>query len=267
MLVATWNVNSLNARLPRVEEWLAQVEPDVLCLQETKLADDAFPHSVFEGLGYRSIHHGEGRWNGVAILSRVGIDEPIYGFGDGIEPDSDARLISADCGGIRVHSVYVPNGREVDHEHYHYKLSWLSRLREHLDTTVSADDDVIVAGDWNIAPTDADVWDRAAFEGATHVTEAERDALARVLDFGLIDTFRQRHPGPGLYSYYDYQAGRFHKRQGIRIDYLVASRPLAERAVLDIVDRNGRKGTKPSDHAPVLTLYRDIDDRTGGRET
>lgn len=241
--------------MPRVEEWLAQAEPDVLCLQETKLADDAFPTETFSDLGYESVHHGEGRWNGVAILSRIGLTDPLGGFADGIEPDTDARLVSATCGGVRIHSVYVPNGREVDHDHYHYKLSWLGRLRAHLEATVEPTDEVVVAGDWNIAPTDDDVWDTAAFAGATHVTDRERQALADVADWGLVDTFRQRHPDAGLFSYYDYQAGRFHKREGIRIDFLLSSAPLAERSVLDLVDRNARKGTKPSDHAPVLALY------------
>ncbi len=255
MLVATWNVNSLNARMPRVEEWLAEVKPNVVCLQETKMADDAFPALGFAALGYEAVHHGEGRWNGVAILSNVGLEDPILGFAEGIEPDTDARLVSARCGGIRIHSVYVPNGRAIDDPHYQYKLSWLSRLRDHLDATVSTDDDVVVAGDWNIAPTDADVWDRSFFDGMTHVTPQERDALAHVEDWGLIDTFRQRYPEPGLFSYYDYTAGRFHKRQGIRIDYLLASAPLADRCRADLVDRNARKGTKPSDHCPVLAVY------------
>jgi exodeoxyribonuclease-3 len=259
MLVATWNVNSLNARMPRVVDWLDQVRPDILCLQETKLADEAFPYAEFAELGYDAAHHGQGQWNGVAILSKVGIDDPVSGFADGIEPDVDARLISATCGGIRIHSVYVPNGREVGHDHYRYKLSWLERLRDHLDRTVDPGDDVIVAGDWNIAPEDHDVWDRAAFEGSTHVTQPERDALDHVKGFGLIDTFRVHHPAAGLYSYYDYQAGRFHKRQGMRIDYLLASRGLAERCVLDLADRNGRKGSKPSDHVPMLAAYRDAD--------
>ncbi len=257
MLVATWNVNSLNARMPRVEDWLEQVQPDVLCLQETKLADEAFPADIFRAAGYESIHHGHGQWNGVAILSRVGIDDPIGGFAEGIEPDPDARLVSATCGGVRVHSVYVPNGREVGHEHYLYKLSWMGRLRQHLEQTTSSDSDVIVAGDWNIAPDDIDVWDRAAFEGSTHVTQPERDALDEVKAFGLIDTFRERYPEPGLFSYYDYQAGRFHKRQGMRIDFLLASAPLADRCIVDLIDRNGRKGTKPSDHVPVVAVYRD----------
>lgn len=256
MLVATWNVNSLKARLPRVEPWLEQVAPDVVCLQETKLADPAFPTMAFTALGYESVHHGQGQWNGVAILSRVGIDDPVAGFADGIEADPDARLVSATCGGVRVHSVYVPNGRSVGHDHYHYKLSWLGRLRRHLDQTCADTDDVIVAGDWNIIPGDLDVWDPAEFEGSTHVTPEERARLDEVKQWGLVDTFRDRYgDSPGLFSYYDYTAGRFHKRQGIRIDYLLASPSLAERSVLDVIDRNARKGTKPSDHAPVLAGY------------
>lgn len=256
MLVATWNVNSLKARLPRVEQWLAESGPDVLCMQETKLADAAFPALAFQGLGYETVHHGQGQWNGVAICSKVGIEDPVFGFADGIEPDTDARLISATCGSVRIHSVYVPNGRAVGHDHYYYKLSWLARLREHLDTTCKPDEPVIVAGDWNIIPTDIDVWDPSEFEGATHVTPEERTALATVADWGLVDTFRERYPDtPGLFSYYDYTAGRFHKRQGMRIDYLLASEPLAATSTIDLVDRNGRKGSKPSDHAPVIAGY------------
>ncbi len=255
MLLATWNVNSLKARIPRVEQWLDEVHPDVLCLQETKLADKAFPYELFTDRGYEVAHHGFNQWNGVAIASRIGLSDVIEGFADGIEADPDARLVSAACGSVRVHSVYVPNGREVGHEHYHYKLSWLSRLRTHLEATTSSDADVVVAGDWNIAPTDLDVWEPKAFEGLTHVTDEERHALAQVTGWGLIDTFRARYPDPGLFSYYDYQAGRFHKRQGMRIDYVLASRPLAARSVVDLVDRNARKGTKPSDHAPVLAGF------------
>lgn len=255
MLLATWNVNSLNARMPRVTEWLSDVQPDVLCLQETKLANEAFPSQELADLGYESVHHGEGRWNGVAILSRVGLDEPVMGFADGIEADPDARLVSATCGGVRVHSVYVPNGREVDHEHYHYKLSWLTRLVEHLDKTTSPDADVAVLGDWNIAPDDRDVWDTVAFEGSTHVTDRERNGFNAVLGWGLIDTMRVRYSDAGIFSYYDYQAGRFHKRMGLRIDLVAASASLAKRSAFDVIDRNGRKGTKPSDHCPVLAGF------------
>jgi len=255
MLVATWNVNSLNARMPRVEQWLDEVGPDIVCLQETKLADDAVPVEVFGDLGYEVAHHGNGRWNGVAILSRLGIRDVVEGFADSIEPDTDARLVSATCGPVRVNSVYVPNGREVGHEQYHYKLGWLKRLRAHLEATADPDGWVIVAGDWNIAPDDRDVWDPAVFAGLTHVTPAERSALAEVVDWGLVDTFRQRFGDPGLFSYYDYQAGRFHKRQGMRIDYILATAPLAEHCRIDLIDRNARKGSKPSDHAPVLARY------------
>ncbi len=255
MIIATWNVNSLKARMPRVEEWLSDVRPDVLCMQETKMKDDVFPASAFEGLGYQAVHHGFNQWNGVAILSRVGVEDPIKGFVDGIEPDPDARLISATCGGVRVHSVYVPNGREIGHDHFHYKLSWLQRLTEHLEMTASPEDKVVVAGDWNVAPADADVWEPRLFVGSTHVTPEERSALDGVKKWGLVDTFRQRHREEKLFSYYDYQAGRFHKREGMRIDFVLASRSLADSCFLDIIDRNARKGTKPSDHAPVVAGY------------
>ncbi|MGY6499388.1 MAG: exodeoxyribonuclease III [Acidimicrobiales bacterium] len=256
MRIVTWNVNSLNARMPRVEEWLADVQPDVVCLQETKMADGSFPAMAFEALGYESVHHGDGRWNGVAILSRVGLADPIAGFCDGIEPDSDTRLVSATCGPVRVTSVYVPNGRAVDDPHYQYKLSWLARLREHLEHTCDPDGHVAVCGDFNIAPEDIDVWDIGAFDGSTHVTAPERDALAEVREWGLVDTFRRRYPGvEGVYSYWDYTAGRFHKRQGMRIDYVLASESLAATSTLDVVDRNARKGTKPSDHAPVIAEF------------
>lgn len=255
VLIATWNVNSLNARMPRVEEWLADVEPDVLCLQETKMSDAQFPGMDFQRLGYDSVHHGEGRWNGVAILSRVGIADVIAGFDDGREPDPDARMLWATCGGVRIGTVYVPNGREIGHEHYAYKLDWLGRLRSHLDAHHSPDELLVLLGDWNIAPTDQDVWSAAAFEGSTHVTPAERDALAGVVDWGLVDTLRHRYPEDGIFSYWDYRNGDFHKRRGMRIDYLLASAALAERVEVDLIDRNARKGSKPSDHTPVLAVY------------
>ena len=256
MLIATWNVNSLKARLPRVEEWLETVEPDVLCLQETKLANDAFPALAFQALGYDSVHHGQGQWNGVAILSRVGLEDPQEDFADGGDPDVDARVVWATCGGVRVGSVYVPNGRELGHDHYQYKLAWLGRLRAHLDAACDPGGLVVVLGDWNIAPEDRDVWDVAAFEGMTHVSQPERDALDQVKAWGLVDVFRELHPDvEGLFSYWDYKAGRFHKRQGMRIDYPLASEPLAERARFAIVDRNARKGEEPSDHAPVVVEF------------
>lgn len=261
MLIATWNVNSLRARLPRVEEWLESTRPDVLCMQETKLSDTQFPGLAFEALGYESVHHGEGRWNGVAILSRVGITETAAGFDDGREPDPDARIVWATCGGVRVASVYVPNGREVDHDHFRYKLDWLARLRHHLELHEDPSRPLVVCGDWNIAPDDRDVWSVDAFVGSTHVTPEERAALDHVKEWGLVDVFRRRYSEGGLYSYWDYRGGDFHQKRGMRIDYVLATEPLAAASVGDLVDRNARKGTKPSDHAPVLARF---DNRLAG---
>ena len=251
MRIATWNVNSLKVRLPRVEEWLGYARPDVLCLQETKLADSAFPAMAFSALGYESVHCGVGRWNGVAILSRVGIDDVDVGFGAG-DADPEARLLWATCGGVRVGTVYVPTGRALEHEQYLYKLDWLKRLRAHLDVGCRADDDLVICGDFNIAPTDEDVWDPALFVGSTHVSEPERAALAELQGWGLADAFRARHPEPRLYSYWDYRAGMFHKHEGMRIDLILVSRSLADSVTFALIDRYARKGKLPSDHAPVL---------------
>jgi exodeoxyribonuclease III len=250
--IATWNVNSLKVRLPRVEEWLAEVQPDVVCMQETKLADDAFPDLTFRSLGYECAHHGQGQWNGVAILSRVGLADVVANFaGDG-EPDPDARLLTATCGGVRVTSVYVPNGRALDHEHYQYKLWWLGRLREHLGLTSSPDDDVAVLGDFNIAPDDRDVYDPEKFRSATHTSQPERDALGRLCEWGLVDVFRKHYDASKLYSWWDYRAGDFHQGRGLRIDLALMSHGLAERSTWAVIDRNARKGQLPSDHAPVI---------------
>jgi exodeoxyribonuclease-3 len=249
--LATWNVNSLKARMERVEGWLAELEPDVVCLQETKLADAAFPSLAFSALGYESVHHGEGRWNGVAILSRVGMEDPGFGVGPD-DPDPEARLVWATCGGIRVASVYVPNGRALDHDHYRYKLSWLGALREHLAQQCAPTDPVVIAGDFNIAPTDDDVYDPRAFTDSTHTSAAERAALAELEAWGLVDTFRLKRPEPALYSWWDYRAGNFHKHKGMRIDLVLASAPVAERVSFATIDRNARKGQQPSDHAPVV---------------
>ena len=257
MRIVTWNVNSLKARLARVEAWIAAVEPDVLCLQETKMADEAFPHGVFAALGYESAHHGEGRWNGVAVISRVGLDDVRPGFADGREdPDPDARILWATCGGVRVASCYVPNGREVGHDHWHYKLDWLGRLRDDLDANTDlAADPVVVVGDFNVAPDDRDVWDPAAFTGATHVTPEERAAVQRLVDLGLVDVFRQRHDAGGLFSWWDYRDLAFPKGRGMRIDLVLASPPAAAALGFVVVDRNERKGEKPSDHAPVVADF------------
>jgi exodeoxyribonuclease-3 len=255
VLIATWNVNSLNARMPRVEEWIQQVQPDVLALQETKMSDTQFPAMDFQRLGYDSVHNGQGRWNGVAILSRVGLEDTFSGFDDDDEPDPDSRIVWATCGGVRVVSVYVPNGRELLADHYQYKLAWLARLRAVLDAHHRPDEQLVVLGDWNVAPEDIDVWNPDAFVGSTHVSAPEREAIARLREWGLVDTLRRRHPDPGIYSYWDYRKGDFHERRGMRIDYLLSSDALAERSVTDLIDRNARKGTKPSDHAPVLGLF------------
>ena len=251
MRIATWNVNSLTARLPRVEEWIAYAQPDVLCLQETKQADAAFPHGAFATLGYETAHHGDGRWNGVAIVSRVGLSEVSTGLGS----DDDAqgtRVIAADCGGVRVLSVYVPNGRSLDSEHFAAKLAWLARLRVLLDETTTPDRPVAVCGDFNVAPDDRDVWDPAQFVGATHVSQPERDALAGLQSWGLVDSFRRLYDDAGLFSWWDYRGGNFHRHQGMRIDLILVTEVLATRTTYALIDRNARKGQKPSDHAPVF---------------
>jgi exodeoxyribonuclease III len=253
--LVTWNVNSLKARLFRVEEWLARWEPDVLCMQETKLADTAFPTMAFSALGYEIAHHGEGRWNGVAIASRVGIEDIAEGFCDDEAPDPEARVLWATCGGVRVATVYVPNGRAVGHEHYEYKLRWLGRLRSCLELRHDPAEPLVVCGDFNIAPEDRDVYDPAAFVGDTHVTGPERAALRELTDWGLVDTFRRHHEPGGLFSWWDYRAGNFHKGKGMRIDLVLATKELAERSRFALIDRNARKGKAPSDHAPVIVDF------------
>ena len=241
--------------MERVSEWLSEVQPDVLCMQETKMTDEQFPSLDFLQLGYESVHFGQGRWNGVAILSKVGLIEPLFGFADGREPDVDARIVWATCGGVRICSVYVPNGRELTNDHYTYKLDWFGRLRAHLDANHSPEEKLVILGDFNVAPTDIDVWSPAAFEGGTHVSQPERDALQRLKDWGLVDTLRERYPQDQIYSFWDYRNGDFHKRRGVRIDFLLSTPALAQHCSADLIDRNARKGTKPSDHAPVMGVF------------
>jgi exodeoxyribonuclease III len=250
--LATWNVNSLKARLERVVEWISEVEPDVLCLQETKLADEAFPALTFQSMGYETAHFGQGRWNGVAILSKAGLDDVVPNFGPGVEPDHEARILTATCAGIRVTSVYVPNGREVGHEHYAYKLGWLDRLVHHLDSDPHSTGDVVVAGDFNVAPDDRDVHDPSKLIGATHVSAAERDRLSALESKGLVDVFRHFHSADRVFSWWDYRAGDFHQGRGMRIDLILASPSVVERSEWCVIDRNARKGKQPSDHAPVV---------------
>ncbi len=251
MRIATWNVNSLNVRQGRVEEWLDYARPDILCLQETKLADAAFPYMAFEARGYQAAHHGQGRWNGVAILSRVGMEDVLAGMprSEAADPE-EARLLTATCGGVRVSSVYVPNGRSLTDEHYRYKLRWLADLRSFVEATGNPARPTVVAGDFNIAPADNDV--APGIRADTHTSPEVRGALGALLDWGMVDVFRQHHPSEPIYSWWDYRAGDFHNGRGLRIDLLLVSAPVAERTSFVLVDRQARKGKLPSDHAPVL---------------
>jgi exodeoxyribonuclease III len=260
--IATWNVNSVKQRVPRLLPWLDERSPDVVCLQETKLADDAFRALLGEelaGRGYEVAVHGEASWNGVAILSRVGLEDVVPGLpgGPGF-PDQEARALAATCGGVRVYSVYVPNGREPGSDHYAYKLAWLGALREVVAAAPAA---TVVCGDVNIAPTDADVFDPAAYEGHTHVTAPEREALAELEAVGLRDVVRDRWPDERVFTYWDYRAGMFHRDLGMRIDLMLAGAPVAERVRAAWVDRKARKGKGPSDHAPVIV---DLDQAPDG---
>jgi len=264
MRIATWNVNSLKARLEKVQWWLERARPDVLLMQETKLADAAAPVAEFRAAGYELAHHGEGRWNGVAIASRVGIGEVVMNFGDPIpvgrtpdvgddEPMAEARMITAVCGGVRVVGVYAPNGRTVDSRFYEAKIAWYRRLLRWLQDSAKPDEPLVIGGDFNVAPADIDVWDPKACHGATHVSPREREAWGRLCQWGLVDVYRVKHPEPGRYSWWDYRAGDFHKNFGMRIDQLLATRPVAARTVAAEIDREARKGKPtPSDHAPVV---------------
>jgi exodeoxyribonuclease III len=253
--IATWNVNSVLARLPRLVAWLDEAAPDVVCLQETKVATDAFPVDEVAALGYAVAHHGEGRWNGVAVLSRVGIADVVNGLpGDPGFPDAatlEARTVAATCGPVRVRSVYVPNGRTPDDPHYAYKLAWLAALKQALAADAAGALPFAVMGDFNVAPTDADVWDPAVFVDSTHVTPAERSALAGLRETGLTDLLPRIAKGPP-YTYWDYRAGAFHKGMGMRIDLVYANAAMASAVSDTWIDREARKGTGPSDHAPVV---------------
>lgn len=263
MRVATWNVNSVKQRVPRLLPWLDERAPDVVCLQETKLADAGFEELLGGELrkrGYEWAAHGEGAWNGVAILSRVGVDDVVPGLPDGPGfPEQEARAVSATCDGVRIWSIYVPNGREPASDHYKYKLKWLAALR---DDVAAGPDTVMVCGDMNIAPTDADVFDPAAYEGHTHVTPPEREALAELEGAGLHDVVRDRWPHTErVFSYWDYRAGMFHKDLGMRIDLILSGDPVAARVKAAWIDRKARKGKGPSDHAPVIV---DLDEAPDG---
>jgi exodeoxyribonuclease-3 len=260
--IATWNVNSVKQRLPRLLPWLDERRPDVVCLQETKLADDAFHELLGDALAERRYEvalHGEPTWNGVAIVSRVGLQDVVKGLpGEPGFPEPEARAVAATCGGIRVRSVYVPNGRVPGSDHYKYKLEWLHSLR---DAVAKGPEATVVCGDMNIAPTDEDVFNPEAYEGHTHVTAPERDALAELEAVGLHDVVRDRWPSQRVFTYWDYRAGMFHQDLGMRIDLILASGPVADRVKAAWVDRQARKGSGPSDHAPVII---DLDEAPDG---
>jgi exodeoxyribonuclease III len=256
--LATWNVNSIRTRADRVVAWLQRRDVDVLALQETKCRDDQFPEARFTELGYQVAHVGYSQWNGVAILSRVGLEDVEVGFpgqpGFGEDPDAEARALGATCGGVRVWSLYVPNGRTLTDPHYRYKLDWLAALRETATGWLAADPAVPVAlvGDWNIAPEDGDVWDMAVFAHSTHVSPPERAAFRAIVDAGFADVVRPHAPGPGVYTYWDYTQLRFPRREGMRIDFVLGSPALAGRVTGALIDREERKGKGASDHAPVV---------------
>lgn len=254
MKLATWNVNSLKVRLPQLLEWLAAQNPDVVCLQETKLEDKAFPCAKLEAVGYRSAFAGQKTYNGVAILSLTEPEEVIRGFpGEAIEPGK--RLLAARIAGVRVVNVYVPNGGEVGLPAYHAKLAWLAALRQWLEATADPAEELVLCGDFNVAPENRDVWDAELWRDRILFSEAEKQALAHLLTWGLVDTLRLRHPQGGIYTWWDYRAGAFHRGWGLRIDHIFATAPLAARCTEVVVDRDERKGDKPSDHAPVIATF------------
>jgi len=277
MRIATWNVNSLKARQEKVEWWLGRAAPDVLLMQETKLTDEDAPVMAFAMAGYDLIHHGEGRWNGVAMAVRQGlpVGDIVTNFGDGpvrnsgpgssaavteedFDPSDEARMLSTVIDGIRFVSLYAPNGRVVGSPFYEGKLRWFERARRWLDETRDPAEPLVLGGDVNVAPTDADVWDSTAVHGGTHVSEAERAAFRGLLDWGLVDVYRSTRPEPGRFTWWDYRAGNFHKNLGMRIDHLLLTRTLADRVAWAEIDREARKGVPiPSDHAP---LFVDLDE-------
>jgi exodeoxyribonuclease III len=262
--IATWNVNSLKARMERVFGWLDRAKPDVLLMQETKLADADAPIAAFRDAGYALAHHGQGRWNGVAIASRLGIEGVAANFGQPLEKvptlqgddaplSGEARMVSARCGDVQVVSVYAPNGRQVGSPFYDAKLRWFDHLFRWLGENANPGAALVIGGDFNVAPEDVDVWDPRACNGGTHVSPPEREAFARLIRWGLVDAYRMQHPEQGRYSWWDYRAGNFHKNFGMRIDHLLVSRPLERRVVWSEIDREARKGKPiPSDHAPVV---------------
>ncbi len=264
MRIATWNVNSLPARLEKVSWWLERARPDVLLLQETKVSDDDAPFEELARHGYQLAHHGEGRWNGVAIASLVPISDVVVNFGVPLkpaetpevgddEPLAEARMIAARCAGVRVVSIYAPNGRMLASPTYRAKLAWFERLSRWCREACDPGEALVIGGDFNVAPTDADVWDATACHGGTHVSAPEREAVQRLVGWGLQDAYRLHHPEPQRFTWWDYRAGSFHKNLGMRIDLLLVTNSVASRVVWTEIDREARKGKPtPSDHAPLV---------------
>jgi exodeoxyribonuclease III len=254
--IATWNINSIRARNDRVFAWLQREQPHVLCLQETKVEDEGFPLDAFRKAGYEVATHGQRSYNGVAIASRSALADVTRGFGDG-DDDSEARVISARVDGVRVVCIYVPNGQELASDKYTFKLAWFKRLRGYLDRTATPSEPVIVCGDMNVTPDDRDVWSPEKWKDQIHCSPAERTALAEVLAFGLVDLFRLHHGDAKVYSWWDYRGVSFFKDQGLRIDHIFATQPVAARCTACTIDRTARKGQDASDHAPVIATLTD----------
>jgi len=254
MKVASWNVNSIRARHDRLVAWTAEHRPDVLCLQEIKVENDQFPRESLEAQGYRWALWGQRTYNGVAIAARSELRDVVVGFGD--EPgDAEARAIAATVDGVRIASVYIPNGQAVGSDKFAYKLAWLARLRAWLDRAVDPGQPFLLCGDFNVAPEDRDVHDPAAWAGKIHCSEPERAALRQVLGWGLVDVFRRHHEEGDHYSWWDYRGVSFFKNRGLRIDHIFASASMAARSRGCEIDREARKGQNASDHAPVYATF------------
>ncbi len=254
MKLVTWNINSIRARTEKLLTWIGNEQPDILCLQETKVEDSGFPIEALRARGYEVVTYGQRSYNGVAIAAKKSLGElsdVVRGFGDG-EPDEEARLIAASIAGIRVVCVYVPNGQDLTSDKYGYKLAWYKRLRRFLDRTQKTTDNVVLCGDMNVTADDRDVCDPVKWAGQIHCSADERAALAEVLAFPLVDLFRKHNPDGGVYSWWDYRGVAFFKNQGLRIDYIFATQPVADRCSACVIDRNARKGQDASDHAPVI---------------
>jgi exodeoxyribonuclease-3 len=251
--LATWNINSVRARQARLVAWLAKATPDVVCLQETKTEDAGFPEAALHAAGYQVVLHGQKSYNGVAIASKRPMTDVARGFDDG-EPDDEARVIAATIDGIRVIDVYVPNGQDLDTDKFTYKLAWYRRLRRYLDRTATRETPLVLCGDFNVTSDDKDVWSPAAWAGKIHCSPDERAALAEVTAFGLVDLFRKHAPDGGVYSWWDYRGVSFFKNQGLRIDYVYGTAPIAARCSACTIDRDARKGQDASDHAPVIAV-------------